>query len=72
MDSTRLCGWKRGKGQKILTTLHGWVQAGNHDQGVLFQEFESVVGKLRHVFTALPGGHGLLSVTHDIHNFDYA
>ncbi len=44
---------------KLLTTLHSWIRAGSCRQGVSFQEFESVVAKLRHAFTALPGGRGL-------------
>ncbi len=34
------------KRAKLLTTLHRWIRAGNHNQGIPFQEFESVVGKL--------------------------
>ncbi len=49
------------KRAKLLTTLHAWIQAGNQEQGVPFKEFKSIVAKLRHAFTALPGGRGLLS-----------
>jgi hypothetical protein len=52
---------EEGKRAKILTMLHGWIRAGNHDQGIPFQEFESVVGILGHAFTALLEGRGLLS-----------
>jgi hypothetical protein len=48
------------KRAKLLTTLHSWIWAGSHGRGVPFQEFESVVAKLRHAFTALPEGRGLL------------
>jgi hypothetical protein len=51
----------REKKAKLLTPLHGWIRAGHHDQGIPFQEFESVVGKLQPTFTALLGGWGLLS-----------
>jgi hypothetical protein len=49
------------KRTKLLTTLHAWIRAGNRERGVPFKEFESVVAKLRHAFTALLGGRGLLS-----------
>jgi hypothetical protein len=49
------------KQAKLLTSLHSWILAGSRGWGVLFQEFESVVAKLRHAFMALPGGRGLLS-----------
>jgi hypothetical protein len=49
------------KWAKLLTTLHSWIRAGSLGQGVPSQEFKSVVAKLRHAFTALPGGRGLLS-----------
>ncbi len=49
------------KRAKLLTTLHAWIQAGNCERGVPFKEFESVVAKLQHAFTALLGGQGLLS-----------
>jgi hypothetical protein len=46
---------------KLLTTLHSLIWAGSVGRGVPFQEFKSVVAKLRHAFMALPGGQGLLS-----------
>jgi hypothetical protein len=49
------------KQAKLLTILHSWLQAGNLNHGTPFVKFESVVAKLRHAFTALPGGRGLLS-----------
>jgi hypothetical protein len=44
------------KRAKLLTTLHAWIQAGNCKRGVSFKEFKSIVEKLQHAFTALPGG----------------
>jgi hypothetical protein len=41
------------KRAKLITTLHAWIRAGNHERGVPFKEFESVVAKLRHAFTAI-------------------
>jgi hypothetical protein len=49
------------KQAKLLTTLLSWIRAGSRGRGVPFLEFDSVVAKLRHVFTALLGGWGLLS-----------
>jgi hypothetical protein len=60
-DGRRKTMWlEEGKRAKLLTTLHWWIRASNHDQGTPFQEFESVVGKLQHAFTTLPGGQVLL------------
>ncbi len=52
---------KEEKQAKLLTILHSWLQAGTQNRGVPFVEFESVVAILRHAFTVLPGGWGLLS-----------
>jgi len=49
------------KHAKLLTILHSWLQAGSLNRVILFGEFESVIAKMRHAFTALPGGRGLLS-----------
>ncbi len=49
------------KRAKLLTILHSWIGVGIQHRGVPFAEFESVVVKLRHAFTALPRGRGLLS-----------
>jgi hypothetical protein len=49
------------KRAKLLTTLKGWIRSGDHEQGVLFKEFESVTAKLCHAFLALQGGKELLS-----------
>ncbi len=50
------------KQEKLLTVLKGWVRSGKRGMaGILFKEFESVVAKLRHAFTCIPAGVGLLS-----------
>ncbi len=52
---------EEGKRNQILTILHSWLcttARGHH--AISFKEFESVVARLRHVFTALPAGLGLL------------
>jgi hypothetical protein len=54
------------KWAKLLTTLHSWIWARSLGWVVPFQEFESVVAKLRHAFTALPGGRGLLSLCNNL------
>jgi hypothetical protein len=54
--------WLEGeKRAKLLTILHSWLRVGTQNRGVPFVEFESVVAKVRHAFTALPGGWDLLS-----------
>ena len=46
----------------LLTILHGWIRGARRAQaGIQFKEFESVTAKLRHAFTAIPAGKGLLS-----------
>ena len=49
------------KRAKLLTILHSWLRAGSLNRGIPFGNFESVIAKLRHAFTTLPGGRGLLS-----------
>jgi hypothetical protein len=49
------------KQEKPLTVLKGWVCSGKRGMaGIPFKEFESVVAKLRHAFTCIPVGVGLL------------
>ena len=46
----------------LLTILHQWIQgATKANRGIPFAEFESVTAKLRHAFTVLREGRGLLS-----------
>ena len=46
----------------LLTILHGWLRgARKAHAGIAFKEFESVTAKMRHAFTAIPAGKGLLS-----------
>jgi hypothetical protein len=46
----------------LLQILHQWIRGANKGKrGIPFAEFESVVQKLRHAFTALQEGRGLLS-----------
>ncbi len=47
------------KRAKLLTILHSWLQVSNCKCGIPFVEFKST--KLRHAFTAVPRGQGLLS-----------
>ncbi len=59
-DGQRKTMWlEEEKRAKFLTILHSWLRAGEREHGLPFVEFESVVAKLRHAFTALPGGWGL-------------
>jgi hypothetical protein len=48
--------------EKLLTVLKGWIRSGERGTaGVPFNEFESITAKLRHAFTCIPAGIGLLS-----------
>ncbi len=61
-DGNRKTLWlEEEKRAKLLTILHQWLCATSREHGIPFSEFELVVQKLRHAFTALPGGRGLLS-----------
>ena len=46
----------------LLLVLKGWIRSSSRtNAGIPFKEFESVIAKLRHAFTAIPAGVGLLS-----------
>ena len=46
----------------LLDTLSGWLRQARRDAGgIPFAEFQSVISKLRHAFTSIPAGKGLLS-----------
>ena len=46
----------------LLTVLHGWIRSSKAGMiGIPFKEFESVIAKVRHAFTAIPAGRGLLT-----------
>jgi uncharacterized protein YeeX (DUF496 family) len=50
------------KRELLLTTLHKWIRSASRSRmGIPFQEFESVTSKLRHAFTAIPAGKGLMT-----------
>jgi hypothetical protein len=50
------------KRDQLLTILHSWIRTSERStQGIPFKEFESVLAKIRHAFTVLPAGVGLLS-----------
>jgi hypothetical protein len=61
-DGKRKMMWlEEEKRAKLLKILHGWLWGSSRNRGIPFGEFESVVAKVRHAFSALPGGRGLLS-----------
>jgi len=46
----------------LLTVLHGWLCSSRTGMvGIPFKEFESIIAKIRHAFTAIPAGRGLLT-----------
>ena len=50
------------KRDALLTIMQGWIKAAARSQtGVPFDEFQSVISKLRHAFISIPSGKGLLS-----------
>ena len=49
------------KRDSLLAILHGWIRHGPLGAGIPFNEFQSVISKLRHAFIAIPSGKGLLS-----------
>jgi hypothetical protein len=50
------------KQEKLLTILRGWIWTGMRGNlGIPFGEFESTVAKIRHAFTSILAGRGLIS-----------
>jgi hypothetical protein len=61
-DKDKTMWLEMAKRDQLLTILHSWILTSKHSaQGIQFKEFESVLAKIRHAFTALPAGVGLLS-----------
>ncbi len=53
---------EEAKQEKLLTILKGWIRTGKRGTtGIPFTEFESTIAKIRHTFTCIPAGVGLLS-----------
>jgi hypothetical protein len=53
---------KLAKREKLLAVLKGWIRTGKRGSaGIAFSKFESTIAKLRHAFTSIPVGRGLLS-----------
>jgi hypothetical protein len=53
---------EEAKQAHLLTVLHGWIRSSRTgSNGIPFKEFETVVAKIRHAFTAIPAGRGLLT-----------
>ena len=48
---------EEAKRAHLLTVLHGWIRSSKAGMmGIPFKEFESVIAKVRHAFTAIPAG----------------
>ncbi len=59
---TKMMWLEAAKRETLLTILKGWIRTGRRGTaGISFTEFESVTAKLRHAFTCIPAGAGLLS-----------
>jgi hypothetical protein len=53
---------EEAKRAHLLTVLHGWIRASKSGtSSIPFKEFETVVAKIQHAFTAIPAGRGLLT-----------
>ncbi len=53
---------KEAKRKKLLAILKGWIRAGKcRTTGIPFTKFKSTIAKIRHAFTCIPAGVGLLS-----------
>ena len=53
---------EENKRASLLLILKGWLRTSRRStQGIPFKIFESVVAKIRHAFTTIPAGLGLLS-----------
>ena len=53
---------EEAKRAHLLTVLHGWIRSSKSGvTGIPLKEFETVVAKIRHAFTAIPVGQGLLT-----------
>ena len=53
---------EEGKRAALLLILKKWIRTGTSTHlGIPYKEFESVTAKIRHAFTAIPAGIGLLS-----------
>ncbi len=67
-DGTTKTMWlEEAKREKLLTVLKGWIRTGHRGtSGIPFNEFESITAKIRHAFTCIPAGVGLLSPCNSI------
>ena len=55
------------KRDALLLILKSWIRTGKRSHhGVPYKDFESVIAKVRHAFTAIPAGAGLLSPCNQI------
>ena len=53
---------EESKRDSLLLVLKSWLRTSRRSaQGIPFKTFESIVAKIRHAFTAIPAGLGLLS-----------
>jgi hypothetical protein len=53
---------EEAKQAHLLTVLQGWIRSSKSgSSGIPFKEFETVVAKIRHAFTAISAGRGLLT-----------
>jgi len=68
LDRVEITIWlEEAKRAHLLTVLHGWIRSSKSGLiGIPFKEFKTVVAKIRHAFTAIPAGRGLLTPCNNI------
>ena len=49
------------KWDALINTLQKWLRQAKRHQGIPFPDFQSTLSKVRHAFTTIPSGNGLLS-----------
>ncbi len=60
-DGNKKMWWLKHEKDKLLHTLHQWLQLSRkQNSGIPFNEFLLVISKIRHAFAALPAGNGLM------------
>jgi hypothetical protein len=60
---------EEAKQANLLVLLHGWIRSSKSGlSGIPFKEFETVMAKIRHAFTAIPAGGDSLPHATDYFN----
>ncbi len=49
------------KRDAFITVIHGWIRRSKYRGRIRFNEFQSIMAKVCHAYTAIPTEKGLLS-----------